>query len=170
MITTKHSITYSTISNVFHRKSMNQTYMFPTHMQQHLIPPTPLYLISTFDSYLKTSTNRTPSHTPFSTLADTTPTCSLYRNHGSIELELTSRQVSTKLECQITHNSIISYRISHQNTNQTSQHTSLNITPAGPYNPDRTLSPTHLFYYWKSPSNLIRYTQSTYTIQAIPAL
>ena len=144
--------------------------MLPTHMQQHLTPPTLLYLTSTFDSCLKTSTNRTPSHTPSLTRADTTSTCSLYKNHGSTILELISRQALTKLECRITPNSIISYRISHQNTNQTSQRTFPNITPAGPSNLDQTLSPIPLSYYWKSHSNLTLYMQSTYTTQATPAL
>ena len=144
MTTTKHSIIYSTTSNVFHRKSTNQTYMIPLHMQPLPILPTLLYLFSTFDSCLKTSTNRTPSHTPSSTHADTILTCSSYKNHGLIVLELTSRQVSTKLECQITPNSIISYRISLQNTNRMLQHIFPNITPAGPSNPDQTLSLIHL--------------------------
>ena len=94
----------------------------------------------------------------------------LYKNHGLTELELISRQVLTKLECQTTPNSIISYRISHQNTNQTSQHIFPNITLAGPSNPDQTSFPTHLLYYCKSRSNLIRYTRLTYTTQATPAL
>ena len=141
-------ITYSTISSVFHRKSTNQTYMILLHMQPPLIPPTPPYLTSIFDSYPKTTTNRTPSHTLSSIRADTILTYSSYKNLGSIELELTSRQVLIKLECLITPNSIISYRTSLQNTSQTSQHTSPNIILAGPFNPDRTSSPTHLSYYW----------------------
>ena len=163
-------IIYSTISNAFHRKSTNQTYMIPLHMQPLLTPPTPPYLISTFDSCHKTSTNRTQSLTPSSTHADITRMCFSYKNHGLIESELTSRQVLIKLEYQITPNSTISYRISHQNTNQTSHLTFPNTILAGPFNPDRTLSPTLLSYYWKSLSNLIHFTRSTYTIQAILAL
>ena len=139
-------------------------------MQLHLTPPTLLYLISTFDSCRKTSTNRTQSLTPFSTLVDTTPTSSLYKNHGLIELELTYRQVSIKSEYQITLNSAISYRTSHQNTNQTSQHISPNTILAGPFNPDRTLSPILPSYYWKSHSNPTHYMLSTYTTQATLAL
>ena len=158
MTTTKHSITYSTISNVFHRKSTKQTYMIPLHMQQHLTLLTLLYLTSTSDFCPKTSTNRTPSHTLFSTHADTTPMYSSYKNLGLTELELISRQALTKLEYRIIPNSIISYRISLQSTNQMSQHIFPNTTPAGPSNPDQTSSLIHLSYYWKSHSNLIRYT------------
>ena len=170
MTTTKHSIIYSTISSVFHRKSTNQTYMIPLHMQQHPTLLTLLYPTSTFDFCPKTSTNRTRSHTPSSTHADTTLTYSSYKNLGLTELESISRQALTKLEYRITPNSIISYQISLQNTNQMSQHIFLNTTPAGPSNPDQTSSLIHLSYYWKSHSNPIRYTRSTYTTQATPAL
>ena len=148
---------------------MNQTYMIPLHMQQPPTLQTPHYLTATFASCLKTSTNRMPSHTPSSTHVDTIPTFSLYKNHGSIELESISKQASIKLEYRIIPSSIMSYRISHQNTNQTSQLISPNTTPAGPSNPDQTSSLIHLSYYWKSHSNPTLYMQSTYTTQAILA-
>ena len=80
------------------------------------------------------------------------------------------RQVSTKLGYPTILNSIISYRISHQNTNQMSLHTSPNTTLAGPYNPDRTSSHICLSYCWKSLSNPIPFTQSTSTTRATQAL
>ena len=170
MTTMKHSITYSTISNIFRQKLTKQIYMIPPHMQQPLTLLIPLYLTSIFDSYLKTSTNRTPSHTLSSIPADTTQIYSLFRNRGLIVLGSISRHALIKLEYQTTPNSIMSYRTSHQNTNQMSQHISPNTILAGPFNPDRISFLTHLSYYWKSHSNLTLYMQSTYTTQVTPVL
>ena len=124
----------------FSPEMMNLTSMIllKIHKIMHPPPLPSLYLISTFNSCRKMSTNRMRSPTPFSTHADTKQISFSFKNHGLIKSELTFKLDLTKLGYQTIPNSIMSPQISHPIINRTLPHISQNLILVGPYNQDRT--------------------------------